>query len=159
MTKEPKVIGTEFEEEADGEWFPFFSSGINEQGVVTYSDPKPGAGRAKVRSLTPFFEERRAGRKKKSEFILNPQTRAMERVSYFEDLPPAEQKKENEDAWDYAITGIRNAFSAPNVPIQCTRESKVKLLEIQVFLRFINKVLQIISESGAKQKEETEENL
>ena len=157
MTKETKVIGTEFEEEADGEWFPFFSSGINEQGVVTYSDPKPGAGRAKVRSLTPFFEERRAGRKKKSEFILNPQTRAMERVSYFEDLPPAEQKKENEDAWDYCITGLENFFIG-KTPVACDRAGKLELMKRPVFDRFIGRCLQLLTAAGVKDRDEAEKN-
>lgn len=155
--KEPQIVGTEFEENAEGEWFPFFTSKINEQGVVTYDDPKQGAGRARIRSLTPFFEERRAGRKKKSEYVLNPQTRSMERVSYFEDLPPAEQKKETEDAWDYCITGLENFYIGKNL-VNCDRAGKLELMKRPVFDRFIGRCLQLLAAAGVKEKDETEKN-
>ena len=148
------------EKDEQGDWFPFFNSRVDlSSGEIIYDDPEENAAEFRIRSFGPFFEERRKHQKKEYKMVHNPISRSMERVGYYPDLPSDEATTENEDAWDYAITGIRNAFSSPGIPIECTRESKIKLLEIQVFLRFVNRVLQIISETGAKQKEESEENL
>lgn len=142
-----------------GDWFEFFNSRFDPAtGEVIYDEPEEGAAEFRIRSMAPFWEERLSGRKKEHKFVQNPTTRAMERVSWPEELPADEAKKENEDSWDYAITGIKNAFSAPGVSIECTRENKLKLLKMSVFVRFINRVFQIISETEVKRKEDSEKN-
>lgn len=142
-----------------GDWFEFFSSKFDPAtGEVIYDKPEEGAAEFRIRSMQPFWEERLGGRKKQHKFVQNPTTRAMERVSWYDDLPLDEQKKENDDAWDYAITGFKNAFSAPDVPLECTRENKLKLIAIPVFARFAKCVFEIISEAGVKQKEDSEKN-
>jgi len=141
-----------------GEWFTFFESHINEKGEVTYDDPKEGAGKVCIRSIIPFIEERQAKRKRKFEFVLNPQVRSMERVGYFEEQPLVELKKEREDVWDYAITAIENFFDAKGNPILCTRENKIKLMAFPLFDRFMARCLQLLSEVGVKTKENEEKN-
>lgn len=149
----------DLEKEDQGDWFAFFNSKVDPtSGEIVYEDPEEGAAEFRIRHVVKFWEERRAKRKKESKMVLNPSTRAMERVTYYEDLPPEQEKKENEDSWDWAITGIRNAFSAPDVPIECTRENKLKLIEIPVFVRFIARVFQIIAGAGVKEKETSEKN-
>lgn len=149
----------EFDKEEQGDWFTFFTSRVEPStGEIIYDPPEEGAAEFRIRSMQPFFEERRKGRKKESKMVLNPATRAMERVSWFEEPPEDEAQKENDDAWDYAITGIKNAFSTPGVPIECTRENKLKLIRIPVFLRFITRVFMMLSEAGIKQKEDAEKN-
>lgn len=81
----------------------------------------------------------------------------MERVSFYEDLPHAEAEKENADAWDYAITGIEKAYTAKGDPISCTRENKLKLVELPIFQRFIGRVFQLLAEAGTA-KEASEKN-
>ena len=145
--------------EDHGDWFQFFSSKFDPAtGEVVYDKPEEGAAEFRIRNMAPFWEERWRGRKKQYKMVLNPSTRAMERVGYYEDLPADETQTENDDAWDYAITGIKDAYSAPDVPIECTRENKLKLLDMPVFARFMNRVFQIISEAGVKQKEDSEKN-
>jgi hypothetical protein len=147
------------DKEEQGDWFAFFSSKIDQStGEISYNPPEPDAAEFRVRSMASFFENRRKGRKKEYKMVLNPSTRAMERVGYFEDLPAEEATKENEDLWDYAITGIKNAFSASGEPIECTRENKLKLLEIPIFLRFMTRVFQMLTEAGIKQKASAEKN-
>lgn len=149
----------DFEKEELGDWFAFFNSRVDRStGEVIFDPPEPDAAEFRIRSMGPFLEERRKGRRKEYKMVLNPSTRAMERVGWFEDLPPEEAAKENDDAWDYAITGIKYAFSAPGVPIECTRENKLKLIGMPVFLRFMMRVFQMISEMGTKQKEASEKN-
>jgi len=149
----------EFDKEEQGDWFLFFSSHVDPStGEIVYDKPEEGAAEFRIRSMGPFWEERRKGRKKEYKMVLNPVTRAMERVGYYDDLPEDEAAKENEDAWDYAITGMKNAFSAPKVPIECTRESKLKLIRMPVFVRFITRAFMTLNESGVKQKEAAEKN-
>jgi len=149
----------DLEKEDMGDWYTFFSSKVDQaSGEVVYDEPEEGAAEFRIRSVAKFWEERRAKRKKEYKMVLNPSTRQMERVGYYEDLPPAQEKKENEDSWDYAITGIRNAFSAPDVPIECNRENKLKLLEIPVFIRFAGRVFQMMAETGITEKETSEKN-
>lgn len=149
----------DFDKQDQGDWFSFFNSRIDQAtGDIVYDPPEPEAAEFRIRSMGPFWEERRKGRKKEYKMVLNPATRSMERVGWFEDLPEDEAEKETGDAWDYAITGIKNAFSAPGVPIECTREAKLKLTKIPVFLRFIGRVFQILNDAGVKQKDASEKN-
>lgn len=141
-----------------GEWFKFFESHINEKGELVYDDPKPDAGRVCIRSLAPFWETIQAKRKKKFEFVLNPSTRSMERVGYFEEQSREDAKKEIDDAWDFAITGLEEFFDAKGQSIICNRENKIKLMALPVFDRFIARCLQLLSASGVKVKEEQEKN-
>ena len=156
-----KAEGTVFnlEKTDEGDWFAFFSSRPNAAtGEIEYSKPEKGGAEFRIRSTNQFWEERRKGRVKENKMVLNPTTRAMERVSYFPDLPPEEEAKELDDAWDYAITGMKNAFSAPGVPMECNRENKMKLRALPVFVRFFFRVQEIISEVGVRRKEEVEKN-
>lgn len=139
----------------EGEWFPFFTSRINERGEVEYDEPKPDALRVGIRSLVPFFEQRAAARKKKYEFALNPQTRAMERVGYYPDPTPEEAKQEQEDAWDYAITGVKDATGA-DVPF--SREDKIAHMAHPVFSRFVSRCMQLRASAAAKAQETTQKN-
>lgn len=149
----------DFDSKDQGDWFAFFNSHIDiKTGEITYDDPEDGAAEFKIRLMGPFYEERRKNRKKEYKMVLNPSTRGMERVGYYPDLDPEVETKESEDAWDYAITGMRNAFSSPGVEIECTRENKLKLLNIPSFVRFVNRVFEILAESGIKQQEESEGN-
>lgn len=148
-----------FDNGEQGDWFSFFSSHIDKTtGEIVYEPPEKGAAEFRIRSMGPFWDERRRDRKREHKMVLNPSTRQMERVSYYEDLPADQAARENDDAWDYAITGMKNAFSAPGVEIKCDRESKLKLIAMPVFLRFISRVFVIMSEAGVKQKEASEKN-
>ena len=149
----------DFTKDDQGDWFSFFGSRLDTAtGEIVYDKPEKGAAEFRIRLMGPFFEERRKGRKKEHKMVLNTITKAMERVSWFEDLPDDEAEKENGDAWDYAITGMKNAFSAPKVEIECNRENKLKMVDMPVFLRFINRVFVILSEAGVKQKDASEKN-
>lgn len=141
-----------------GDWFTFFNSFINEKGEVVYEDPKPDAGRVCIRSLTPYFEQMQAKRKRKFEFALNPATRSMERVGYYDEPTPEQAKKERDDVWDYAITGIENFFDAKGEPILCTQENKIRLMAVPVFDRFVARCLQTLSGAGVKAEEELRKN-
>lgn len=147
------------EKDEQGDWFAFFESTVDSESLeITYKEPLENAAEFRVRSMVPFFEERRKGRKKESKFVANPQTRAMERVSYYPDLSPEEEEKEMNAAWNYAITDIRNAFWSENSPIECTIENKLKLIKIPSVRRFFTRVFQMIDETGIKEKETEEKN-
>ena len=141
-----------------GDYFTFFESTVNERGEVTYLDPKPDAGRVRIRSLTPFIEMSQAGKKRKYEHVLNPSTRSMERISYIEDSTPDQAKKERDDLWDYAITDIENFFDAKGEPILCTRENKIRLMAVPVFDRFVARCLQVLAGAGVKTEEDLRKN-
>lgn len=137
-----------------GEWFPFFTSRVDAgTGEIIYDDPVSSA-RAQIRSWSPFFEERIAQRKKVVEHVFNPKTRSMERLSYFQELPPSEKKKEGEDAIDYAIVGLEGFKDKSGKVIACTRENKLKLMEIPVFDRYFARCLQLLASRGVEMEEE-----
>ena len=146
-------------DEAQGDWFQFFSSSINpDTGEIIYDDPVKDA-RVQIRSVAPFFEERIANRKKAVEHVYNPKTRQMERISYIPELPYEEAKKERDDTWDYVITGIEGFKDAKTgTVLKCDRETKLKLMKNPVFDRFVAKCLQTLASYGVKEKEEQEKN-
>lgn len=146
-------------EARDGEWFTFFGSKVNERGETVYDEPLPDAGKIQIRSLMPYFEANRSKQKRKHEFVLNPQTRQMERVSYEPELSPEDAQKERDDAWDYAISGIENVFDAKGFAVECNRENKLRLMMIPQFNRFVARCLQILSEAGVKTEEEERKNV
>jgi len=145
---------------AQGEWFPFFSSHIDPvTGEPVYEDPENDA-RVQIRSIAPFIEERMAKRKRISEHVYNPKTRAMERITYFAEQSPDELRVERDDLWDYAITGIEGfKDSKTGQVIVCNRENKLKLMKVPVFDRFVARCQQLLASSGVKAKEEEEKNL
>ena len=142
-----------------GDWFAFFNSKVDTaSGETIFDEPEEGAAEFRIRGMSSFFEEQRKDRKKEYKMVLNTATRSMERSGYYLDLSFDEQKKENDDALDYAITGIKNAFAADETPLECTRENKLALSEIPVFNRFIWRVFELISNTGIAQKEATAKN-
>lgn len=143
----------------EGEWFPFFESHIDDKGEIVYDDPKSDAGRIRIRSMNPIIEKQIEGRKRSAQFVLNPQSRAMERVGYFEEIPFEQAKKDRDDVWDYVITGLEGLYDAKGKEIECTRENKLKLMAIPMFDRFVAKCLQILANAGVKAKEDEGKNL
>ena len=147
----------ELDKAAEGDWFPYFKSHFDtSSGEIIFEDPEPDAAEFCIRSMTPFFEERLKKRKKEHKMVLNPTTRAMERVSWFGDLSPEESIKENAEAWDYAITGMKNAYASEGVKLECNAETKLKLVKIPEFNRFVQRVFAILN-GEAKGRAEAEQ--
>ena len=163
--EESKVKGEEMQGSiidlsVEGEWFPYFESKIDftDDGEVIYFDPKPGAARICLRSLIPFWEERTRKRVKKHETVLNPKTRAMERIEYYESQTAEEEARERDDALDYGIVNIERFFDAKKKPINCTRENKLLLMTVPVFARCVNRCWQLQQNSDKAQAEAAEKN-
>lgn len=144
----------------EGEWFPFQNSKIDPStGEPVFEDPVTDA-RVQIRSMTPFFEERVSKRKRGVERVLNPKTRQMERISFYEELSPEEAKAERDDAFDYAITGFEGFKDSKTKQVLAfNRENKLALMKVPVFDRFFARCQQLLASSGIKQQEELEKNL
>lgn len=142
---------------SEGEWFPFQNSKIDPlTGEPVFDDPDTEA-KVQIRSMTPFFEERIAKRKRQTEHVMNPKTRQMERISYYAELTPEEARTERDDAFDYAITGIAGfKDSKTKQEITCNRENKIALMKVPVFDRFFARCQQMLASYGIKEKEEAE---
>jgi len=146
-------------EKTEGERFPFFTSTMDPTtGVITY-DPPEGDAWVELRPMGPFFEERMSKRPKKTEHIHNPKTRQLERITYYPELSIDEVKKERDDAWDYAIVGLGNFKDKSGKIIECTRENKLKMIKVPVFVRFCERCFDIIANSGASKEEEIKNSL
>ena len=153
------TIFNEKKAEDQGAWFKFQNSHFDSEAKkFVFDEPEPDVAEFQIRNMVPFFMERMKARKKKVEHVFNPETRAMERLSYYPDLSADEAQKEQEDAWDYAITGIKNAFFDAETPIECTRENKIKLMQIEAFDRFVAHCLRTLADSEKAEAEETEKN-
>jgi hypothetical protein len=145
--------------QSEGEWFPFQNSRIDPlTGEPVFDDPVSDA-KVKIRSMTPFFEERISKRKRQTEHVMNPKTRQMERITFYAELSVEDAKAERDDAFDYAITGIEGFKDASTSKmIDCIRENKMALMKVPVFDRFFAKCQQALASSGVKQAEEAEKN-
>jgi hypothetical protein len=145
--------------ELDGSWFTFFTSRVKDDGNIEYDDPEEGAGRICIRPINEFIEKYFEDRKKKSEFVLNPKTRAMERVEYSADMTPDERKKYHSALWDHAITAWENFLDGKGNEIKCTAENKAKMMKVPMFDRFVSRCLKVMSDNTVKQATELNENL
>ena len=139
----------------EGEWFPFQNSKIDPlTGEPVFDDPVTDA-KVQIRSITPFFEERIAKRKRQAEHVMNPKTRQMERISFYTELSLEESKVERDDAFDFAITGIEGIKdSKTGRLLKNTREDKLALMKVPVFDRFFARCQQLLSSSGVKEQVE-----
>lgn len=147
-------------EESQGDWFDFFESHVDlDTGEIIYDDPKPDTGSICFRPTRSFMLERISKRKKDSKFVLNPRTRAMERVEFDKALTPEEVQTEQEDLIDFAITGIKKFFDMESKPIKCTRENKLALVKVPVFDRFMARCMELQLNANVKQAETSEKNL
>lgn len=142
-----------------GEWFTFFGSEIKEDGTIVYLEPEPKAGRVSLRVADPETIEsiHSQTRKKISEFVYNPKTRQMERVTYF-DQTPEQETKERSLLWDYAIVDWEKLLDKAGKPIPVTLENKLKLMNNPMFARFIGRCLQLMTNVAAERKEDLEKN-
>ena len=94
----------DLEKAEQGDWFSFFDSTVDPStGEISYHSPEQDAPEFCIRSMTPFYEERRRLRKKVSTMAVNPVTRVMERVTSPEVQSFEEDWQEAQDGWDYAI--------------------------------------------------------
>ena len=129
-----------------GVWFPYFSSRFDAKlGEIVYDEPLPGAAKFRIRKGVPFYIERQALSKKRSEFVLNTHSKAMERVSFPSDQTPEEIKQERDDFRDYVITGIDGAKWGDGRQVECTREDKLKLFLNEEFDLFVGRCLKLLS--------------
>lgn len=146
-------------EVSEGERFKFFTSSVDEDGKITFDDPAPDAGTVSVRLIDSdtLDEIRTKTRKKVTEHVLNPKTRAMERIIAFEQTPEQE-KMERAMIWDHAITGWEGIKDKSRNDVPCTKENKVKLMGNPYFGRFINECLNRLSKSTISLKEAEEKN-
>ena len=147
-------------ETSDGEWFPFQNSKIDPLTGEPVFDEPDTSGKVQIRSMTPFFEERIAKRKRQTEHVMNPKTRQMERIAFYADLSVEDARTERDDAFDFAITGIEGIkdFKTGRI-FTGTREDKLTLMKVPIFDRFFARCQQLLSSYGVKQKEEIEKNL
>lgn len=121
----------------EGEWFPFRMSEIDpNNGDIVWSDPIEG-NEVKIRSMKPFFEERISKREKVTIWKVHPKSRAYEPHITFKELSVEEVKAERNDAYDFAITGLKGFKNkTTREPYPCTREVKLGLMELDFFDRF-----------------------
>lgn len=149
----------DLEKQDKGEWFTFFDSHIDDKGNIVYDDPKSEAGRVCLRNVSPKLQELLKSRIKKAEFVLNPDTRRMERIVYFEELSIDEVKQRTDELYDYAIVAWESMFDGKGNPIECTKDNKSKLMNIPSFDRFITRCFQILGEVSNEAEEEQGKNL
>lgn len=146
-------------EAADGHWFPFFASRVDAKtGEILYDEPATD-GKVKIRSLTPFVEQRIAKRKRAVEHVYNPKTRSMDRLEYSPQPTTEEAQQEREDAWDYAILDWENIKAkGTGELIPCTRENKLRLMRVPVFDRFFARCQELLAEMAVSEEEASQKN-
>jgi hypothetical protein len=142
-----------------GTWFRYQESHFDEKKGEFVFDPPVSDARVRVRQIAKFLSDQLAKRKKAAEMVLNPKTRRMERVAYYEDLTPEQEQKEMEDAYDYAIVGLENFKNKKTGKvIECTRENKLALIKNSSFDRFLGRCFKVLSGFEEERKEGEEKN-
>ena len=143
------TVFKEAQVEDRGSWFPYFESRIDVKTMkLVYDEPLPGAARFCIRDAVAFYKQRNVSRRRRSEFVFNQHTMAMERVSYTEDQTPEEILQERDDLRDYVITGIEGAMWEDGRQIECTRENKLKLFLNDEFDRYVAKCMATLASVG-----------
>jgi len=144
---------------AEGTWFPYFESHIDlKTGDIVYHESVSDA-KVQIRSVAPFIEQQLKSRKRKHEYVHNPKTRAMEYVTYFEEMSFDQIIAELDEQYAYGIMdfeGFVNSKTKETIP--CTRETKIALRRNEVFARFFERCQQIIHGDTARKAEEAEKN-
>jgi len=106
-------------------------------------------GRVKLRTIgaEEFKEIRRKVAKRGRKFILNPATRAMECVTFEEDV---DEELQSLLFWDRVICDWEGLFDQDDQPIECTPENKVLLMDrVPVFSKLVAEKLQELAEERA----------
>jgi len=143
----------------EGNWFSFFESSQDmTNGDITYADPVEGAGQICIRDPQPFWVEKAGSRKKKAEFVLNPKSRAMERVEYDTPLTAKEEAQERDDSIDFMVVSFKDFYDKNEKPIKCTRENKLVLMSVSVFARCVGRCLELSRNEVSKRAEVIEKN-
>lgn len=141
----------------EGEWFPYQNSHFDQEtGEWIFEEPHPEA-KVRVRRMESLVRERFYSRKKVAEHVLNPKTKAMERITYYKEPTSEESRKESEDTWDYVITGFEG-FANKGKLIEYTRENKIKMMRDPAFDRFVGRCLRILDGSEERRREEAKKN-
>lgn len=145
----------------EGEAFQFCESSIDTKtGDVIFEEPEPNAGTFYIRSMGRKLEELQSKQKKRVEHVLNPKTRKMDRIVYFEDLTPEEDEANSAELWDHVITGWDDkVLDGKGRKIPISKENKMRLMEIPAFDRFVGRCLRHLSNANVKHDEELEKNL
>uniref|UniRef100_A0A6M3IRH4 Uncharacterized protein n=1 Tax=viral metagenome TaxID=1070528 RepID=A0A6M3IRH4_9ZZZZ len=142
----------------EGEWF-FYQDSHFDQEIGDWIFDEPQKAKVRIRRIQSFLQEKLQNRKRIAEHVLNPKTRAMERISYFKEQSIDEARREIDDVWDYAITGLEGFKNKKTGQIiECTRENKLKLIKIPAFDRFVAHCFRILEGSEIRQKEIAEKN-
>ena len=145
-------------ESAEGEWFTFRMSKIDQNGDIVWDDPIEGV-EVQIRSWKKFFEDIYASRERIVEWKINPKTHQNERHSNFKDLTPAELKQQKDDAIDFAITGLKGwKDKKTKQVIQCNRANKIALMAKDFFDRFFADCQQAIDSRSVEQVKVAEKN-
>jgi hypothetical protein len=142
-----------------GEWFTFRMSHVDpDTGETIWGEPIEGV-EVCIRSMRPFIEERFANRERVVEWKINPKTRQNERHSNPKELMPAEIIEERNDAYDYAITGLKGWMDkTTKKPIECNKKNKIALMAKGVFERFFSDCQLLLDSSGLEQEEQETKN-
>ena len=83
----------------------------------------------------------------------------MDRVSYYPDQTAKEKEEELQDAYDYMITGMKNARWEEDGPVmECTRENKLALRKNEQFDRWAAKCMKTLAEDEQREMEASEKN-
>ena len=137
----------------EGEWYQYFASRIDvNTGDVVYDDPIEGGPRVRIRDMRTFIRERIKARKTQVEHVVNPKTRSMERITYPKELTAQEEKQERENLIDYMVAGFEGFKDKKTKQIvECTRENKIKMMNLPVFDRCVARCQQLLSESGIQE--------
>jgi hypothetical protein len=131
-----------------GAFFKFFKSRISGadpvtgEPVIEYAEPEADAPRVyiQIADSETIKKIHAKTRTKKTEFVYNPKTRQMERVSYL-DQTPEQEELERQLIWDHAIKEWEGMLDQEGKPIPCTLENKLKLMNDVQFARFVGKCL------------------
>jgi hypothetical protein len=144
-----------------GEFFPFFGSKINTDGTIEYLDPEKDAGKVCIRIVDAETLEKIQAqtRTKKSQFVLNTESRKMEKVDYYEQTPE-QIKKERQMIFDSAVISWEENkfFDEDGQEIVCNPENKIKMMNDPQFARFVGECFRRITGAKAEAEKVKEKN-
>ena len=150
----------DLEVQKEGEWFPYMESDVDPNtGETVWGEPMEKVA-VQIRSMKKFFEDSYASRKRVVEWKVHPKSKQNERHSYPKDLAPKEIIEERNDAYEYAITGLRGwKDKKTSKEIECSREVKLFLMSMGAFDRFFSNCQTSLETYGMIKEEKESKNL
>jgi hypothetical protein len=157
------MLEFDLKDPGEGIWFPYRQSEVDpddREKIIWKDVNEKENGKFHIRSIEPYIEERLKKESKltRYEFVLNPKTRAMERVAFTPEKSFDEKMEETQVMFVYAILDWEGVGVKGGSVLEVSDENKKRLARNPEFVRFFDDCQKKLKEQSSEYKEQSEKN-